>query len=251
MAFHPVIGYSANLLPPDPHRDVFRGKELQYAETSLVRYLSQQGGVPLLILEQHSPLALSRAVERVDALLLAGGADVCPVSYGQEEYDTRWPGDYRRDQYELALIEEARKQGKPVLGVCRGLQVLNVYFGGTLHQDNVEYGPTEKVHRDSEVYDHLHHNVTLHEGSELARIYGAGEHRINSIHHQSVRELGEGLTVSATSEDGLVEGIERFDNGWFMGVQWHPEWIDERFTGLLDPAPIVSRFFDAIAGNAR
>ncbi len=242
----PLIGMSLNILPPDPHRDVFRNKELQYAETSLVKYVSRFGAIPVMVLEQETDGAMARLAATLDGLLLTGGADVCPKSYGQDDYDERWPGDYRRDQQELALTQAMVDAGKPVLGVCRGHQMINVFFGGTLHQDNVEGGATDRVHRDSQQYDHLQHEVDVVADTELSRLYGAGRHRINSIHHQSVKDLGKGLTISARSDDGLVEGIEWFDGGWVMGVQWHPEWIDDRFTGLLDPAPLMRRFLEAV-----
>lgn len=241
-----VIGISANFLPPDPDRDVFRGKELQYAESSMVKYVARAGAAPILIPDQTSREAATEVLSRIDGLLLAGGADVCPESYGQTEYDERWPGDKRRDDYEKMLINICLDMGKPLLGICRGLQMINVYFGGTLWQDNNEFGPTEKVHRDSKVYDHLHHDVDIHADTELAKVYAPGRHRINSIHHQSIRDLGPGLKVSAVSEDGLVEGVERFDKGWVMGVQWHPEWIDERFDGLLHADPLMERFLQEV-----
>src|SRR5262249_17785830 len=144
----------------------------------------------------------------LDGLLLHGGADVCPVSYREEPLRPEWEGDELRDAYELELVRAFVAAGKPVLGICRGHQLLNVAFGGTLWQDQREQGATDRIHRSQERYDRNVHRVEIETGSGLAALYpGRSSVIVNSIHHQAVKDVGDGLTIEARSDDGLVEAL--------------------------------------------
>lgn len=164
------------------------------------------------------------SLESLDGLLLTGGTDVNPVHYGQGRLrDSESPDDLR-DALELRLVREALAADLPVLGICRGLQLLNVALDGTL----IQHLPTTNVHRvrpkGAESGRHPSaHQIHVAPQTQLAEIIGAGEHEVNSRHHQAVNRLGRGLIVSATASDGVIEAIEKSGAAFAVAVQWHPE----------------------------
>lgn len=175
------------------------------------------------------PVELSRdapvdaLVERLDALVLTGGADVDPARYGRQREAGCGAVEPERDAWELALLDAAIRHGLPVLGICRGLQLLNVACGGTLVQD-VEEGPAGGRHMRADVAPHEPvHTVKLVPGTRAAWLYGE-EVKVNSLHHQAIDELGAGLLASGHSPDGTVEAVE-MPGAAVLGVQWHPEWM--------------------------
>lgn len=188
-----------------------------------VRVLRDAGATVVLLPhvdEDEAPALL----DAVDALVLSGGGDVDPASYGESDEGSK-DVDAGADRSEIALVREARRRGMPTLAICRGMQIANVAFGGTLTQD---VGGTSEWHEPvSDVPAEVlraSHPVRLTAGSQLARIYGAEELVVNTIHHQAIDRLAEGFVATATAPDGLVEGVEREDGDWpFVGVQWHPE----------------------------
>jgi putative glutamine amidotransferase len=240
------IGLSANFFHADPTRPVFKGKTLLYLDEAMSHWIATGGALTYLVpTVPQAGTSLSDLVADLDGLVLQGGADVCPRTYGEEPLQPEWEGDERRDRYEIELIHRFREAGKPVLGVCRGAQVINVAFGGTLYQDITTQVDTELVHRDWEPYDQNCHEIELVPGSALAELYpGTSVATVNSVHHQSVKDLGDDLQVDARSTvDGVVEAL-RLDDGdgaYVVAVQWHPEWVGER-DGLLPSAPILHQF---------
>jgi putative glutamine amidotransferase len=253
----PRIGISACFMHPDDERPVFKGKTLLYVEQSMMWWV-QSGGALAYAIPTRRPgpdaiVDVADYVADLDGLLLHGGADVCPRSYGEEPLQTAWEGDAIRDAYELELVHAFVDAGKPVLGICRGHQLLNVAFGGTLWQDQREQGATDRVHRSQERYDHNLHRVELSPGTRLAALYpGRSSVVVNSIHHQAVKDVGDGLTIEATSDDGLVEALRATSTtGYVASVQWHPEFMFMIDAGpvegdeWLDNAPILREFLDA------
>jgi putative glutamine amidotransferase len=155
-----------------------------------------------------SKLKIRDLVADLDGLILEGGSDVSPKSYGEEPLRPEWGGDFIRDQYEIALLKEFKKAGKPVLGVCRGAQLINVAFGGTLYQDIETQIPAALVHRNWDIYDQLFHEIDLVPGSGLARMSKQLRVKVNSVHHQAIKDLGRGLVVEARSSlDRVAEAI--------------------------------------------
>ncbi|MFT5430298.1 MAG: putative glutamine amidotransferase [Myxococcota bacterium] len=218
----PIIGISANLFAAKP-RDSYTGKALQLADQSMVDRVLAVGGLPIIVPITCDPTHISRLSREIDGLILSGGADVDPTSYGSS--DQQWPGQPRRDRYEVALIEAVRERDLPILAICRGIQILNVAFGGTLLSHLPSDRPGPVAHRNNELYDGNTHGIRVAADSIIADILGAGEGlTVNSVHHQGIDRLGDGLDAVAWAPDGLIEAVVAPADRWTVGVQWHPEW---------------------------
>ncbi len=244
----PRIGLSACIFHPDFERPIFKGKSLLYAEESMMGWVAANGGFPVCLPRPIQGLSNDDILDGIDGLLLQGGVDMSPRSYGEEPLRDAWRGDGIRDVYELGLLKRALERGVPVLAVCRGTQVLNVALGGTLWQDIQTQKEGSIEHRNAELYDALHHDIELLPGGVLERLHPEGPIvRVNSVHHQGIKQLAPELNVEARSvEDGIIEGVSMNSDGrWCVGVQWHPEFIDERFPDLLDRDPLMREFLEA------
>ncbi len=225
------IGISACLLYPDPSRLAFAKKTLVYVERSMLQWVMEGGATAWMMPPVCAGISAEDLVKHVDGLILHGGVDVSPTHYGEEPLQPAWAGDVQRDALELGLLHACMKMNKPVLGVCRGHQLINVAMGGSLYQDVVLQEASYKVHRDAEVYDGLHHEVdVLSSGKWLQEVYpGVERAYVNSVHHQAIKKLGKGLQVQAVcAEDGVVEsvclpGFNDVALPYVAGVQWHPE----------------------------
>ncbi len=193
------VGVSACFFHADPERPVFKGKTLLYAEESMLDLVGRAGALALMLPRPVTDVPSSRPriadyVDLLDGLLLQGGSDVCPRSYGEEPLRPQWEGDEVRDRYEIELIHAFHDVGKPVLGICRGIQILNVAFGGSLYQDIATQVPGSADHRNWDIYDANRHEIDLVAGSRLADLYGGADRvTVNSVHHQAVRELADGV----------------------------------------------------------
>ncbi|MFN2644981.1 MAG: gamma-glutamyl-gamma-aminobutyrate hydrolase family protein [Burkholderiales bacterium] len=229
------IGISPRLLHPQPGASGVFTKILHYVEDGIAQWLQSRDA--LLFVLPLSQRAGDYA-RTLDGLVLQGGADISPLTYGEEPLKPEWAGDPMRDRYEIDLVRAFSAAGKPVLGICRGAQLINVALGGSLHQDIA-------AHRSDE-YDQHAHEVRLEPGSGLARLYGeTGLRRVVSIHHQAINRLGKGLRVEARSEpDGQIEAIRGEGTSYVCGVQWHPEFHGGR-GGFLDGGPLLDEFLRA------
>jgi putative glutamine amidotransferase len=228
------IGVSPRLLHPQPGaRGVFT-KMLHYVEDGIAQWL--QSREALLFVLPLSDRAADYA-QALDALVLQGGADISPLAYGEQPLKPEWAGDPLRDRYEIDLVRAFADAGKPVLGICRGAQLINVALGGSLHQDI-------PAHR-SDDYDSHAHEVRLEPGSGLARLYGeTGPRRVVSIHHQAIKQLAPGLQVEARADDGVIEAVRGTGAHYVCAVQWHPEFHGGRH-GFLDGGPLLDEFLQA------
>lgn len=198
-----------------------------------VQTLATAGALPWLI-----PLVdeetLRGVYESLDAVFLPGGADIDPVSYGTAPHAMCDKTDRERDRVELLLARWAIADGKPVLGVCRGMQLVNVAMGGSLYQDLATQFPNGIKHDyfpfggSGHARDYLAHDVRIVPESRLARLFGTGPVKVNSMHHQGVREVAGGLVPTAHAPDGLVESLEGVGPAYLFAVQWHPEALTER-----------------------
>ncbi|SEA20400.1 gamma-glutamyl-gamma-aminobutyrate hydrolase family protein [Paraburkholderia sartisoli] len=244
------IGVSARIFHPEPGAKGLRGKTLQYLEESIAHWVMSRDVIVFMIptvghqgMLHPSNIRLRDYAKHLDGLLLQGGADVSPQSYQEAATRPEWPGDRVRDMYELELLHEFVESGKPVLGVCRGCQLINVAFGGSLYQDIATDVPTAGVHV-SEQYDQHRHAVHFPDGSTLANMFpGRREAIVNSIHHQAVKTLGRDLNIEAVSaSDGIIEAVRYRRAPFVMGVQWHPEFHRAGGPELLDCTPLLDTF---------
>ena len=180
----------------------------------------QSMGASDVFAPSHFGLDTDAILSGVDGLLMQGGVDMSPVSYGEEPISELWPGDRERDIYEINLVKRALERQIPVLAVCRGVQVLNVALGGSLFQDLATQVPNAREHRNAEMYDALHHDIDLLSGGRLQALYGGAERvRVNSVHHQGLKRVADELTVEAVSvEDDIIEGVSLSSGAsWCIG----------------------------------
>ncbi len=200
--------------------------------------VTASGGVAVLLPPQPSARAAADAVlDGLDGLILTGGLDVQPELYGAPRHPLTDPARADRDEWELALLAGARERGIPVFGICRGLQLINVAYGGSLHQHLPEALGTERYRVGGGVF--AENTVEVDAGSKLAGLIGAGPYGVHSYHHQGVDRLGDGLVVTARTDDGLVQAFELPGDDYLVAVQWHPEEnsADRRlFLGLVAAA---------------
>lgn len=250
------IGVSARFQYGDPAKSGYLKKNVYYLEQSYAQYILAHGAMPFLVPDlagrRETSLTLADYAGELDGLMLQGGTDISPQLYGEAPLKPEWAGDPPRDRYELELLNRFIESKKPVLGICRGHQLINVAMGGTLYQDTLSQVPGSHLHSDLSIYDAHYHHVTIEPGSGLAALYpGASKARVNTLHHQAVKNLGRGLHVEArSSEDGLVEAIRHSGGQYLVGVQWHPEFLDHRDPGQLDGTPLMEEFL-AAARDAR
>jgi gamma-glutamyl-gamma-aminobutyrate hydrolase PuuD len=240
------IGLSARMLKQSTNEFGIGGKPLQYLEQNMANAVARSGALVFLIpsignttelLSEHfNPQAYA---QELDGLVLQGGADICPSEYGEEIVAGNVVTDPIRDRYEIELVRAFLSLKKPVLGVCRGMQLINVLMGGTLHQDIPK-------HYCPDARENLAHDLKMTENGYLAKIYGRTFGKVNSIHHQSVKKLGRDLIVEATAaDDGTVEAIRYTGDSYLVGVQWHPEFHHASNGQSLDAEPLFGDFIKA------
>lgn len=203
-----------------------------------VESVTRAGGEPRLL---DSSMEVSRAIEGISGLMLTGGEDVDPALYGEPPHAALGVVDADRDRFEMAMVEQALASGLPMLGICRGLQVVNVACGGTLIQDIPSEVPAALNHRVPEPRNVIAHDIWVTRGTKLSAILQerVGQDDacpVNSRHHQAVKRLANGFDVSATAPDGIIEAIERRGDVFCLAVQWHPEnfWRTGEFRALFE-----------------
>jgi putative glutamine amidotransferase len=211
----PVIGIGSDVQVTPGKRD------RAFAYTTYIDSLRLAGAIPVVIPPQ--PENAAEIVRELDGILLAGGDDCDPAAYGEERHPTVDPVmDPRRQTNDLSLARAAREHGIPTLGICLGLQMMNVSAGGTLMQDIPSHMETDIQHV-SEPENRVRHDVRLETGTKLSSILPGREFNVNSSHHQAIKNVGRGLRVTAQAPDGIVEGLEDPTHPFYLGVQWHPE----------------------------
>ena len=219
----PVIGISGSLIIDDAGS--FAGYKRSYVNNDYILSVIRNGGIPFIIPFNENEEVIKAQMEMIDGLLLSGGQDVAPKNYGEEP--TPKLGDIfpERDDFEYGLLKSALEAKKPVLGICRGSQIINTYFNGSLYQDLSYIGKDVLKHNQVNSPSMVTHSVTIDKSSKLFDIFGEEKIRVNSFHHQAVKKVGEGLVMAAKAPDGIVEAIEKTDYPFLVAVQWHPEML--------------------------
>lgn len=230
----PIIGLTARC----------RESEVSYSvRSAYVNAVADSGALPLL-LPMEAPGREETFVRSTDGILVTGGIDVAPLLYGQQPRPEVTECCRSMDLAEIALVREAVRQGKPVFGICRGIQLINVALGGTLWQDIPAQLHSEICHRQSlEARRELTHTVHIVPGTKLAELLQVQELEVNSMHHQCIRDLAPGLRISAAAPDGIPEAYENED-GSVLGVQWHPEELYRRYS-------LHAKLFEAFTERCR
>lgn len=185
--------------------------------------VTRAGGIPVMLPLTSDSSVISRLLDEVQGILLTGGHDVDPRIYGEEPVPECGPKCLERDSMEKELLDQALKKDMPVLGICRGIQFLNAYLGGTLYQDLPSQFDSSVEHHMSPPYDVPVHSVSINEDSGLYKVLKTDKLEVNSYHHQAIKDKAESLKVMAVSEDGLIEAVEMPDRRFVWAVQWHPE----------------------------
>ena len=201
--------------------------------------LEHAGGVPVFIPMVNDPETLYTLLGRLDGILFSGGVDIQPVHYGEKPDMLLGEVDQQLDELELTMVRWALQENLPILGICRGMQLVNIALGGTLYQDITSMAAGAMQHCKRELPRHtLIHNICIEEGSRMEEIFGAREVWVNSLHHQAVKELGRGVCISGRAEDGIAELLEVPEKHFVVAAQGHPEEIYEH-------EPVWSHLFAA------
>ncbi|WP_198439875.1 gamma-glutamyl-gamma-aminobutyrate hydrolase family protein [Pareuzebyella sediminis] len=241
------IGISPCFMYPDKGRSVFGHKSLSYLENDMANYVTRKGILPVLIPDVADEY-LNDILSEMDGFVMQGGSDLAPETYGEKPIG-KWKGDAPRDRFELKILDYAVKNSKPVLGICRGFQLMNAYFGGTLYQDTITQKPEVDNHRCAERYDTLKHPVEFTKGTFFETLYREEKKLfVNTVHHQAIKDLGNDLEVYALSHDGLIEafGYTKEPPGKIMGVQWHPEFSHTIKDEIIDSDILYEAFLQHI-----
>ena len=233
----PIIAITSSMdLNPNRLNDNRTMVSLDYSNSVI-----NSGGIPVILPITDNFEVIKEQVKYFDGLILSGGGDPDPNLYGEDCLQELGDITPERDTFELAILEEFLKTKKPILGICRGLQLMNVFYGGTLYQD-IKYVDTNIQHKQKWLADLPTHDINILENNILFEIFGK-KARTNSFHHQMIKDLGRELTSIATTNDGVIEAIQNKNYPFFYGVQWHPEMMASR--GNLGMKKIFDKFIES------
>lgn len=201
--------------------NIINERNANFAPRPITEAVLKSGGVPIIFPNAPHEL-VPEYLTLFDGIIFAGGSDVDPTFFGEEPHQKLGPTYFKRDQFEISLVKAAKKAGKAIMGICRGMQVINIALGGTVYQDLSEVPFKTLKHSQDAPGNFPSHHVTTKEGSHIARLVG---HRpyVNSRHHQALKKIAAPLQVSARADDGIVEAVESVDSDQILAVQWHPE----------------------------
>lgn len=230
----PLIGVSGSIIRDNggAYVDLRRA----YVNDNYLKSVERSGGTPAILPFTENDEVVCELMEHVDGLILSGGHDVSPLAYGEEPLQGLgdiWP---ERDHFDMMLLKEAERRNLPVFAICRGMQVLNVYRGGSLYQD-LKYAKVQMKHSQGQTPGLATHTIEIEADSRLAEILGVTTCVVNSHHHQTVHREGKNLRITARAKDGTIEALEDPSRSWFIACQYHPEMMafkDKRAQALFD-----------------
>jgi putative glutamine amidotransferase len=227
----PIIGITTNTMMVETGS--LAGLERYFASHDYVKSVLKAGGVPVLLPDVGDEQDIKAHVKAVDGIVFSGGTDVDPLLFQEEPVEKMGPMLPARDHYEIALAQLAVKAGKPILGICRGPQVINVAFGGSLHQDVTMSEGWYVKHSQNAQGNVASHTVSIIPNTRLYNILGSELLVVNSFHHQAVKDIAPGFVAAAWSKDGIIEAIEMPGDLFVVAVQWHPELMIESYPVML------------------
>ena len=220
----PLIGITADLSEAPQRRFSASNEPTIFLPRRYNRAVEMSGGIPLLLPFTASRALVRQYIDRLDGLVISGGAfDIHPSYYNEKPIKEIGAIKEERTKFELEMTQLALKRDMPLLGICGGAQAINVVLGGSLYQDIATQAPHAYQHEQGAKKEIGGHRVTIERGTKLAKILRRRTLEVNTTHHQAVKEIGNGLVVNATAADGLIEGIESLRHSFVLGVQWHPE----------------------------
>jgi len=224
---NPVVGITSFC-------DCEKDKKYDKVRCSYINAVYRAGGLPVIIPPFDNNKHLEKYIELIDVLVLSGGEDINPIFYGEDKLLDIKNIDKNRDKWELAFFKKAYELDMPILGICRGMQVINVSLGGTLYQDIDQQIDCNSPHRPVDLIkkrnlEYVHHKIDILRNTKLENILCSKELLVNSHHHQAIKDIGSDLKISARSECGIIEAVENKDKGFLLGVQWHPEDLIENY----------------------
>ena len=232
----PIIGVTVDKTRWD-------GYNYQKINECNLKALTNSGAIPLMLPITGDDALIDDYLSIVDGLYFSGGNDIDPLLFGEDPIKEIGEIDYSRDEFEIKLIKKAASKNMPILGICRGAQVINAALGGSLYQDI--YAQREGTNGHSPKFSsggYAHHRVKITKDSKVYDILKTEEINVNSFHHQAVKRLAEGFKITAVSEDGIIEAIESVNHSFLVGIQWHPEIMFERY-------PIFLKIFEALVNE--
>ena len=225
----PLIGVSGSMLASTKYLNYY----FSYVSDYYIQAIVKSGGIPVIIPLVRDTSVISDQIRGLDGLIMSGGADINPLKYQEEPTRTISTIHPERDEFDYVLLQNALKKQIPILGICRGHQLLNVFHSGTLHQDIESAYINANEHKQAGNHEFGTHTVLIKKKSWLYKVLGKDQLIVNSLHHQSVKDLAPGFKVTAEAKDGVIEGIEKIKGSFCVGVQWHPEMMHGRDSEML------------------
>lgn len=215
----------------------FESEEKGYhrIKSNYINSVFAAGGIPINIPIIHEEKDYDAYLDILDGIIFTGGLDVSPLSYNENPLKEINSTSSIRDKYEMGLFKKAYERKLPILGICRGLQVANVVLGGSLYQDIYVQVPGVLGHQPDDMpNDEFYHSINIKKDTKLFNIFRSEKIFVNSLHHQAIKELGEGLVIAALSEDGIIEAVEPTDDRFLIGLQFHPEDLTKKYEKFLN-----------------
>ncbi len=217
----PIIGIVASLLD-ESRANIMESTERVFISEKFISSVECAGGIPLVLPYVSDMEDIKAQIDACDGILLCGGMDIHPIYYGEEPHEKLGFVSSREDDYQIKVARITLNRHIPILGICRGHQLLNIVCGGTLYQDISEVPKNTIKHEQMSKRYEPYHSINIEKNSKLEKILGSST-LVNSLHHQCIKELGKGLRATAFAKDGIIEAIEMPDRDFVMGFQWHPE----------------------------